>query len=168
MREQEDRREREVRIDNSGSGSVESENSGSGLRSDDRDGDRSDDRHDRDDAGRGSSARFEVERDTAGRERVRREVLMVADPASINTVRDAGFAIISERPLTAFGETLVRIRVRRGRSVEQVISELQALAPLASIAPHHLFRPSADEVTTTTCGNHRQHLFLRSTQDTSA
>ena len=74
---------------------------------------------------------------------------MVADPASINAVRDAGFAIISERPLTAFGETLVRIRVRRGRSVEQVISELQSLAPLASIAPHHLFRPSADEITTT-------------------
>jgi subtilisin family serine protease len=37
-------------------------------------------------------------------------------------------------------------QVRPGRSIEQVISELQALAPLASIAPHHLFRPSADEV----------------------
>ncbi len=141
-----DRLEREIRTDNSGPGSRESENSGSGSS---ESGDRSDDRHDRDDRGRGSSARFEVERDTAGRERVRREVLMVADKASIDAVRNAGFTIIAERPLTAFGETLVRIRVRRGRSVEQVISELQALAPLASIAPHHLFRPSADELPTT-------------------
>lgn len=146
-REATERRESEVRIDNSGSGSVESDNSGPGSESSgDRDDDRREDRHDRDDSGRGSSTRFEVERDTAGRERVRREVLMVADPGSIETVRSAGFAIISERPLAAFGETLVRIRVRRGRSVEQVISELQALAPLASIAPHHLFRPSADDV----------------------
>ena len=147
-REQDDRRESELRIDNSGSGSVESDNSGSGSSGSD-DGDRREDRHDRAER-RGSSARFEVERDTAGRERVRREVLMVADPRSIDTVRDAGFVIISERPLTAFGETLARIRVRRGRSVEQVISELQALAPLASIAPHHLFRPSGDEAVATT------------------
>jgi hypothetical protein len=145
-RELDDRRETEVRIDNSGSGSVESSNSGSGSSGSD---DRSDDRHDRAER-RGSSARFEVERDTTGRERVRREVLMVADPSSIDAVRNSGFTIISERPLTTFGETLARIRVRRGRSVEQVISELQALAPLASIAPHHLFRPSADETATTT------------------
>jgi subtilisin family serine protease len=77
---------------------------------------------------------------------------MVADQQSIDTVRDAGFAIISERPLTAFTETLARIRVRRGRSVEQTISELQALAPLASIAPDHLFRPSGDEVVATSAG----------------
>lgn len=120
----------------------------SGSSREDRE-DRSDDDDDRrggdDDGRRGSSARFEVERDTAGHERVRREVLMVADRASIDTVRGAGFSIISERPLTAFDEILARIRVRRGRSVEQSISELQALAPLASIAPHHLFRPSGDE-----------------------
>jgi hypothetical protein len=147
-REQEERRDSEIRIDNSGSGSIDSGSSGSGSSGSD-DG-RREDRHDRAENGRGSSARFEVERDTAGRERVRREVLMVADPRSIDTVRDAGFTIISARPLTAFGETLARIRVRRGRSVEQVISELQALAPLASIAPHHLFRPSGDEAVATT------------------
>jgi hypothetical protein len=147
-REQEDRRDAEIRSDNSGSGSVDSEHSGSG--SSGSDDDRREDRHDRADGGRGSSARFEVERDTAGRERVRREVLMVADPRSIDTVRDAGFTIISARPLIAFGETLARIRVRRGRSVEQVISELQALAPLASIAPHHLFRPSGDDAVAAT------------------
>ena len=136
-REQDGSRETELRSDNSGSGSSGSD-------------DRREDRHDRADGGRGSSARFDVERDTAGRERVRREVLMVADPRSIDTVRDAGFTIISARPLTAFGETLARIRVRRGRSIEQVISELQALAPLASIAPDHLFRPSGDDVIATT------------------
>ncbi|HEY7641102.1 MAG TPA: S8 family serine peptidase [Steroidobacteraceae bacterium] len=127
-------RETEVRTDNSGPGS---DSSGS----DDRD----EDRRGRDDSGRGSAARFDVERDRAGHERVRREVLMVADRNSIDTVRNAGFTIIAERPLTAFNETLARIRVRPGRSVEQVISELQALAPLAGIAPHHLFRPSGDE-----------------------
>jgi len=139
-RDQEDRGDREVRTDNSGPGSDSSGSGSSGS-----DDDRSEDRHDRADGGRGSSGRFEVERDTAGHERVRREVLMVADARSIDAVRDAGFAIISSRPLTAFGETLARIRVRRGRSVEQVISELQALAPLASVAPHHLFRPSGDD-----------------------
>ena len=133
----EDRSGRDDRIDNSGSGSSRSGSDDS----------RREDRHDRAER-RGSSTRFEVERDTAGRERVRREVLMVADQQSIDTVRDAGFAIISERPLTAFTETLARIRVRRGRSVEQTISELQALAPLASIAPDHLFRPSGDDAVT--------------------
>ena len=98
---------------------------------------------------------------------VRREVLMVADPSSIDAVRNSGFTIISERPLTAFGETLARIRVRRGRSVEQVISELQALAPLASIAPHHLFRPSADETSNDDCRADQKHLHLPAT-DTSA
>ena len=154
VREQQERREREAertdsdRIDNSGSGSVASDNSGPGsVDSDDRS---DDDDHDRDDRDRGSSARFEVERDTAGRERVRREVLMVADRASIDTVRSAGFTIIAERPLAAFGETLARIRVRRGSSVDQAISELQALAPLASIAPHHVFRPSADDAAVAT------------------
>jgi hypothetical protein len=137
-RTQDDRHETEVRTDNSGSGS-----SGSGS-----DDSRREDRHDRAER-RGSSTRFDVERDTAGRERVRREVLMVADQQSIDTVRGAGFVIIAERPLTAFTETLARIRVRRGRSVEQTISELQALAPLASIAPDHLFRPSGDEVVAT-------------------
>jgi minor extracellular protease Epr len=146
VREKDDRRDRETRADNSGSGSVESDNSGPGSEnsgSDDRDAER---RGRDDDRGRGSSWRFEVERDSAGHERVRREVLMVADRASIDTVRNAGFSIIAERPLTAFNETLARIQVRPGRSVEQVISELQALAPLASIAPHHLFRPSGDDV----------------------
>lgn len=134
------------KVDNSGSGSVESDNSGPG--SDDSGSDDHDDdgRHDRDDSGRESSARFEVERDSAGHERVRSEVLIVADGAAIDTIRTAGFSIIAERPLAAFSETLARVRVRAGRSVEQVIAELQALAPLASIAPHHLFRPSADDV----------------------
>lgn len=153
IRENAERRERDAlkdaeqtgnTVDNSGSGSVESDNSGPGSDdsgSDDRD---ADDRG-RDDSVRGSSARFEVERDSAGHERVRREVLMVGDRASIDTVRNAGFPIIAERQLTAFNETLARIQVRPGRSVEQVISELQALAPSASIAPHHLFRPSADD-----------------------
>jgi subtilase family protein len=135
-RDTEDRLDREVRTDNSGPGS---DSSGS----DDRSGD--DDRHDRDDDGRNSSTRFEVERDTTGHERVRREVLMVGDRAAIETVRSAGFSIIAERRLAAFNETLARIRVQRGRSVEQTISDLRALAPLASIAPHHLFRPSGDE-----------------------
>jgi hypothetical protein len=146
--EDSEHRDRETREDRSGR-DVRDDNSGSGSARSGSDDVRREDRHDRAER-RGSSTRFDVERDTAGRERVRREVLMVADQQSIDTVRDAGFAIISERPLTAFTETLARIRVRRGRSVEQTISELQALAPLASIAPDHLFRPSGDEEAVTT------------------
>jgi len=146
--EDSEHRDRETREDRSGR-DVGTDNSGSGSSRSGSDDVRREDRHDRAER-RGSSTRFEVERDTAGRERVRREVLMVADQQSIDTVRDAGFTIIAERPLTAFAETLARIRVRRGRSVEQTISELQALAPLASIAPDHLFRPSGDEVVATT------------------
>lgn len=139
-------RETEIRVDNSGSGSVDSSNSGPGSDSSGSgSGSDDDERRGRDDSNRGSSARFEVERDTAGHERVRREVLMVGDRAAIDTVRTAGFPIIAERQLAAFNETLARIQVRPGRSVEQVIAELQALAPLASIAPHHLFRPSGDD-----------------------
>jgi hypothetical protein len=140
-------RETEIRVDNSGSGSVDSSNSGPGSDSSGSgSGSDDDERRGRDDSNRGSSARFEVERDTAGHERVRREVLMVGERAAIDTVRTAGFSIIAERQLAAFNETLARIQVRPGRSVEQVIAELQALAPLASIAPHHLFRPSGDDI----------------------
>lgn len=108
--------------------------------SDDDDG--NDDGDDGNDRARGSSTTFDVERDTQGHERVREEVLMVADADAISAVRIAGFPILSERPLAAFGEILARIRVRTGSSVEQVIQELQGLAPRASIAPHHLFHPS--------------------------
>ena len=101
-------------------------------------------------AGRGSSARFEVERDARPRARASGSVDGRGPGFRSTPFVARGFSIISERRLTAFAETLVRIRVRRGRSVEQVISELQALAPLASIAPHHLFRPSADEIAATT------------------
>ncbi len=62
--DQNERRDRETRTDNSGSGSVESDNSGPGSESSGSD-DRDDDRRGRDDdRGGGSSSRFEVERDT--------------------------------------------------------------------------------------------------------
>jgi minor extracellular protease Epr len=88
-------------------------------------------------------ASYDVERDTQGRERVREEVLMVGAADAIASVRAAGFLILAERPLAALGEVLARVRVRPGVPLEQTMRELQAIAPQASIAPHHLFRPSA-------------------------
>jgi len=87
---------------------------------------------------------IDVERDRRGHERIREEVLMVADTTAIGAVRAAGYFIVEERTLDALGEILARIRVRTGVSVDQTIQELQALAPQASIAPHDIFRPSAD------------------------
>lgn len=115
-------------------------NSGSSSADDHDDADRDDDEH----AG-GATTRIEVERDAVGRERRGSEVLMIGRSESIAAARTAGFAVISERPMASMGETLARIRVRPGTSVEQSILELQALAPEASVAPHHLFRPSQGE-----------------------
>lgn len=127
--------------------SSDGSNSGSSDDSDDRiDNSGPGSSDDDDDMAEGRSgpslARIDVERDPLGRERRGDEVLMIGRTESIVAARAAGYTIISERPMTSMGETLARIRVRSGTSVEQTIAELQSLAPDASVAPHHLFRPS--------------------------
>jgi len=88
------------------------------------------------------SARYRVERDADGRERLQGEVLMMGRTAAIATVRAAGYAVRSEQPLPALGESVLRIAVRPGETVEQALQQLRALVPDASLAPNHIFRPS--------------------------
>jgi minor extracellular protease Epr len=122
-----------MRSDSSGSGSGDDAGSTAEEEDDAQDDPRA----------RAPLASYDVERDTQGRERVREEVLMVGAADAIASVRAAGFLILAERPLAALGEVLARVRVRPGVPLEQTMRELQAIAPQASIAPHHLFRPSA-------------------------
>ncbi len=97
-----------------------------------------------DPANRPGAERINIERDAAGRERRPGEVLMVGRPEAVAEVRAAGYGVIAERPLAAFGETVARLRVRLGESVEQAVPRIQALAPDASVAPNHVYRLSQD------------------------
>jgi subtilisin family serine protease len=83
--------------------------------------------------------------DAQGRERRSGEVILIGRTAAVEAVRNAGYAIIATRPLAAFGETLARIRVDNGQSIDTIVQQLRALAPDASVAPNHLFRPSEAE-----------------------
>ena len=94
----------------------------------------------RDAAGRGP--RLEFERDSQGHERLRAELLLIANEHDVAQVRAAGFTIIEQQALSAADEVLARVRVRSGLSVERALRQLQALVPAADVAPHHLFRPA--------------------------
>jgi subtilisin family serine protease len=67
---------------------------------------------------------------------------MVGRAESLAAIRAAGYSVISARQLGALNETLARIRVNEGESVERTLVALRALAPNADIAPNHVFRPS--------------------------
>lgn len=134
----------------SNSGSSSSESSGSsGDSSSGSDSSGSDD----DDARATVSGRVvaavEIERDGQGRERARDEALMIGSRAALSAVRNAGFVVLSEQHLSTVGETLLRVRVRSGETVEQLVLELQAMVPSADVAPNHLFRPTGTEGTST-------------------
>jgi hypothetical protein len=132
--------ERQAERDLRGGSGKSSTDSGSSRDDDD---DHEDDREDERIASR--AARIEVTADAEGRERRRDEILMVGRDDALQAVRAAGYAIVGERALTAFAETLVRIRVPGGVSIEQAIVDLRAVAPDAEFAPHHLFRASEAE-----------------------
>jgi minor extracellular protease Epr len=141
-REQE--RERERQDSRSGSNS--------GSDSDDRDDDEDkdeDDREDRSGSNSGSdgqratsgSGRIDVER-TRGGDRQRGEVLLIGPDEDIPTVRGAGYTLLSERRLESLRRTMVRVRVRDGQSVEQLMESLRQLVPRARVAPNHIYNPS--------------------------
>lgn len=156
-REQKDREGREGSQSNGRSGSNQSNDnsatrnsdsgssnrgSGHGESSDNRD-DKDDDDFDRNTPA--SVARIEIDVDIEGRERRRDEVLMIGRQEALDAIRAAGFSLAGERVLSAFSETLARVRVRAGASVEQTIVELQTIAPTATFAPHHLFRAAGED-----------------------
>ncbi len=91
------------------------------------------------------SDRIRVERDALGRERQSGEVLMIGGAQSVAAVRAAGYVVFGERQLSSFAETIARIRVGAGESVEQAMLAIQRLAPDAGVAPNHIYRPSVAE-----------------------
>jgi minor extracellular protease Epr len=157
-------RDTDRRESNSGSGSRDSrdsddrieDRSGSGS-NDDRDDDRDDEDHsgsdgrdsddgDSDSRSGGSeskrrSTRVDVERKHGG-DRQRAEVLMIGPDDDVASVRNAGFVILSERRLESLAQTILRVQVRSGESVEQLAESLRLLAPRARIAANHIYRPS--------------------------
>ncbi|MCX7059531.1 MAG: S8 family serine peptidase [Gammaproteobacteria bacterium] len=83
-----------------------------------------------------------VEHGLDGRERIVGEVLMIDRSAAVARVRAAGYSLRSERVLPATGETMARVQLRAGQSVEQALRQLQGIAPQGIFAPNHVFRPS--------------------------
>jgi subtilisin family serine protease len=86
-----------------------------------------------------------TEIDREGHERRSGEIILIGTAASIQSVRDSGYAVISARELAALGEVLARIRIDANASMEDIIQRLRALVPEAYVAPNHVFYPSAAE-----------------------
>ena len=94
------------------------------------------------DESRARGARFDIERDATGADRERNEVLLIGPSSASDAVRGAGFAVISENRLEALRQTLIRVRVRDGETVERTIETLRDVAPGIRVAPNHVFHPS--------------------------
>ena len=69
---------------------------------------------------------------------------MIDRSAAVARVRSAGYSLRSERVLPTTGETMARVQLRAGQSVEQALRQLQGIAPQGIFAPNHVFRPSQD------------------------
>lgn len=87
-----------------------------------------------------------IERDLDGRERRSDEVLFVGKSDMVEDAKARGFEVIESKPLSTSGETIARIRVRGGESVESTLERLKSAAPGATVAPNHVFRPSAGDI----------------------
>jgi minor extracellular protease Epr len=92
--------------------------------------------------GRGRDSRFDVEREASGADRERNEVLLIGPAAAADAVRGAGFSVISENRLETLRQTLIRVRVRDGESVERTVETLRDVAPGIRVAPNHVFHAS--------------------------
>ncbi len=139
----------------------ESDRSGSNSGSDEADDSDSDDDDDRSGSNSGSgsgsgrrSGRIEVDRDARGGDRQRDEVLLLGPDDSLPAVRQAGYTLLSERRLESLQQTLVRVRVRDGQTVEQLMESLRALAPGARVAPNHIYNPSQQLAATAAADAH--------------
>jgi minor extracellular protease Epr len=114
----------------------------SGEDSDDDAEDDSRGMNDMDVLARASSVRLAIEVDSEGRQRRASEVIMIGSDAEVRAVQAAGYVLIDVQLLCAFNETLARIRVNEGESVEAAVTVISALAPAAQVAPNHVFQPS--------------------------
>ena len=86
--------------------------------------------------------RFVTELDFEGHERRTGEVIMIGRDSHVEAVRGAGYKIISTQTLGSLDESITRIRVSAGESVEQAMQRLHTIDPDAEIASNHLFHPS--------------------------
>lgn len=86
-----------------------------------------------------------IERDLDGRERRSDEVLFVGKSDMIEAAKARGFDIIDSKPLSTSGESIARVRVRDGETVDSTLERLKSAAPEATVAPNHVFRPSAGD-----------------------
>jgi hypothetical protein len=69
-------------------------------------------------------------------------VLLIGPSTSSEAVRNAGFSIISENRLETLRQTLIRVRVRDGETVERTVETLRDVAPGIRVAPNHIFHAS--------------------------
>jgi len=141
--------------DHSGSNSSGSNSSGGNSGGSGRSGDES--RRDQTRAedsrrGRGRDSRFDVERDASGADRERNEVLLIGPSAASDAVRGAGFSVISENRLETLRQTLIRVRVRDGETVEHTVETLREVAPGIRVAPNHVFHASQASPASTLVG----------------
>ena len=130
--------------DNSGrSGSDDKENKGSDKRSS------SDDRRG---GTRSNQARttIDVERNARGGDRQRAEVLLIGPSGVADSVRGAGYQILSERNLDSLQQSLLRVQVREGETVEQAVDRLRQQVPGVRTAPNHIFQPMGIQPATAT------------------
>ena len=88
-----------------------------------------------------------IERDLEGRERRSGEMILVGSDRAVSAAQRSGFEVIDRARLSSTGDSMVRVRVPNGESVERAVEQLRSVAPDAIAAPNHVFRPSAGERT---------------------
>jgi minor extracellular protease Epr len=136
----------------SGSTSGTSGSSGSGSGSDDED-----DADDDDNAGgdenavaSGNNSRIDVETDPEGRERRKGELLVRGDIALADALHAAGFTRLSVRHLSNLDQSVIRVRVREGSTLDADLAYLQHFQGATDAEPNYVFRLSGGASTAPT------------------
>lgn len=80
--------------------------------------------------------------DFEGHERRSGEVIIIGRDDDFAAIQQAGYQLISTQRLESISESIVRIQVKNGESVEEALQILHTIAPDAEIASNHLFRVS--------------------------
>jgi len=89
-----------------------------------------------------TESRISSDIDFEGHARRSSEVLLVGRDEHLAALRDAGYRVITTQRLSSLGESIVRVRVNTGESIEQALQHLRTIVPDADIASNHLFRAS--------------------------
>lgn len=111
---------------------------------DDSDDDDSDDGDDEATAAAGDRDPVQVEIGQDGRERRKGEFLVRGDRRLAETLTAAGFVPLSVRHLRSLEQSVVRVRVREGSSVDADIAAVRALQGARGAEPNYVYRLSGD------------------------